>query len=135
MGPAAPHHPRRPVPVRPPFRRAISRQLDKGESLHSLRRDLHYANQGSITKTQLPQQTEHAWCLTVLTNAVVTWTTEYYALAIARLRSQGRDIPDDLLTHISPAHSQNVNYFGIITVDIEAELAKLDTNGHRPLRN
>ena len=34
----------------------------------------------------------------------------------------------------SPAHSQNVNYFGIITVDIEAELAKLDTNGHRPLR-
>lgn len=104
------------------------------ELLHSLRRDLHYANQGSISKTLLPQQTEHAWCLTVLTNAVVTWTTEHYALAVARLRSQGRDIPDDLLTHISPTHSQNVNYFGIITVDIEAELAKPGTNGHRPLR-
>ncbi|MGB7981402.1 MAG: Tn3 family transposase, partial [Candidatus Nanopelagicales bacterium] len=118
----------------PPYRRGISRQLNKGESLHSLRRDLHYANRGTIAKVQLTQQTEHAWCLTVLTNAVVTWTTEYYALAVARLRSQGRDIPDDLLTHISPAHSQNVNYFGIITVDVEAELAKLDTNGHRPLR-
>lgn len=50
------------------------------------------------------------------------------------MRSQGREIPDDLLTHISPAHSQNVNYFGIITVDVDAELAKLDANSHRPLR-
>jgi hypothetical protein len=56
----------------PAYRRKISRQLNKGESLHALRRDLHYANQGTIGKAHLEQQAEQAWCLTVLTNAVVT---------------------------------------------------------------
>ncbi len=37
------------------------RCLNKGESLHALRRD-----------------TEQAWCLTLVTNAVIAWTTEYY---------------------------------------------------------
>ena len=70
----------------------------------------------------------------MLTNAVVTWSTEYYSLAVARLRGQGRDIPDEVLTHISPAHSENINFFGVITVDVDAELAKLDSQGLRPLR-
>jgi hypothetical protein len=39
-----------------------------------------------------------------------------------------------LLAHISPAHSENINFFGVITVDVEAELAKLDDRGLRPLR-
>lgn len=34
----------------PVYRRKISRQLNKGESLHALRRDLHCANQGSIRR-------------------------------------------------------------------------------------
>lgn len=118
----------------PEYRRKISRQLNKGESLHALRRDLHYANQGTIRKVHLEQQTEQAWGLTVLTNAVVTWSTEYYSLAVAELRAQGRDVPDEILAHISPAHSENINFFGVITVDVEAELAKLDSEGRRPLR-
>ncbi|MEU7003932.1 hypothetical protein [Nonomuraea sp. NPDC046570] len=40
----------------------------------------------------------------------------------------------ELLAHISPAHSENVNFFGVITVDVEAELAKLAGGGWRPLR-
>lgn len=63
-----------------------------------------------------------------------TWTTEYYAMAVQRLRAAGRNIPDTVLAHISPAHSENVNFFGTITVDVEAELAKLDEHGLRPLR-
>lgn len=118
----------------PVYRRKIARQLNKGESLHSLRRDLHYAHQGTIQKPHLTEQTEQAWCLTVLTNAVVTWSTEYYSLAVAQLRAAGRDVPDEVLAHISPAHSENINFFGVITVDVEAELAKLDSTGRRPLR-
>ncbi|MFI9848092.1 Tn3 family transposase [Nonomuraea sp. NPDC051941] len=118
----------------PAYRRRIARQLNKGESLHALRRDLHYAQQGAVTKPALADQTDQAWCLTVLTNAVITWTTEYYSLAVRQLRAAGRDVPDELLAHISPAHSENVNFFGVITVDVEAELAKLDGGGWRPLR-
>jgi NTE family protein len=46
----------------------------------------------------------------------------------------GRAVPDEILAHISPAHSENINFFGVIIVDVEAELAKLDPAGWRPLR-
>lgn len=38
---------------------------------------------------------------------------------------QGRDIGDDLRSFIAPGHWENINFFGFINVDIEAELAKL----------
>jgi hypothetical protein len=40
-----------------------------------------------------------------------------------------------VLAHISPAHSEDINFFGVISVDVEAELAKLDEYGLRPLRS
>lgn len=85
-------------------------------------------------RPHLEQQTEQAWCLTVLTNSVVAWTTEYYSRAVLELRSQGREVPDEILSHISPGHSDNINFFGVINVGVEAEPAKLDTSGWRPLR-
>jgi hypothetical protein len=84
----------------PAYRRRIGRQLNKGESLHALRRDPHYAQQDTIAVPHLADQTEQAWCLTVLTNAVITWTTEYYLLAAKDLRAGGRDVPDEILAHI-----------------------------------
>jgi hypothetical protein len=65
---------------------------------------------------------------------VVTWTTEYYGLAIAQMRAEGRAVDDELLAHISPAHSENVNFFSTINVEVDTELAKLDPAGYRPLR-
>ncbi|MGH3180661.1 MAG: transposase, partial [Streptosporangiaceae bacterium] len=117
----------------PVYRRKISRQLNKGESLHALRRDLHYAQQGTIVRPHLVDQTEQAWCLTLLTNSVICWTTEYFGMGIGELRGQGREVPDELLSFIAPGHRENINFFGFINVDIEAELAKL-IEGWRPLR-
>ncbi|WP_341770601.1 Tn3 family transposase [Actinomadura rubrisoli] len=115
----------------PVYRRRISRQLNKGESLHALRRDLHYTQQGTFAaRPYLSDQTEQAWCLTILTNSVVVWTTEYFGLAVQRLRADGKSVEDALLTHISPGRSENINFFGAIPVEVEAELA----NGWRPLR-
>lgn len=116
------------------YRRRIARQLNKGESLHALRRDLRYAHGGSFRSPHLAGQTEQAWCLTVLTNAVVTWTTDYYGLAVAAMRAEGRYVNDEALAHISPARSETVNFFGTINVEIDTELAKLDATGYRPLR-
>ena len=56
----------------PAYRRKIARQLNKGESLHALRRDLHYARHGTIGKPHLAGQTGQAWHLTVLTSSVIT---------------------------------------------------------------
>jgi hypothetical protein len=50
------------------------------------------------------------------------------------MRTAGRRIDDEVLAHISPAHSENINFFGSIDVDIEGELAQLGPTGYRPLR-
>jgi TnpA family transposase len=42
----------------PDYRRKIARQLNKGESLHALRRDLLYAYEGMIRARHLEAQTE-----------------------------------------------------------------------------
>ncbi|MFC0438023.1 transposase [Kutzneria buriramensis] len=118
----------------PVYRRKISRQLNKGESLHALRRDLLYAHEGMIRARHPEAQTEQAWCLTLVTNAVIAWTTEYFGLAVEQMRAAGRQVDDEVLAHISPAHSENINFFGAIEVDIEGELAQLGPTGYRPLR-
>jgi len=91
----------------PDYRRKISRQLNKGQSLHALRRDLLYAHEGMIRARHLEQQAEQAWCLTLATNAVIAWTTEYYELSVEQMRRAGQRIDDEVLAHISPAHSAN----------------------------
>jgi hypothetical protein len=91
--------------------------LNKGESVHALRRDLRYAHQGAFRSPHLTGRSEQAWCPTLLTNAVVTWTTEHYGPAVAALRAEGRTGDDEVLAHISPVHSENVNFFGVIDVD------------------
>ncbi|BCK53943.1 hypothetical protein NWFMUON74_17150 [Nocardia wallacei] len=87
-----------------------------------------------IRARHLEDQTEQAWCLTLATNAVIAWTTEYYGLAVDQMRRAGQRIDDEVLAHISPAHSANINFFGAIEVDIDAELAQLGPTGYRPLR-
>jgi TnpA family transposase len=116
------------------YQRRIARQLNKGENVHALKRHVFYAHEGAVRRRRHEQQTEQAWCLTLVTNAIVTWMTEYIGLAVARKRARGEYVDDALLAHVWPTHHENVNFYGAITVDVAAELAELDTNGYRPLR-
>ncbi len=116
------------------YRRRIGRQLNKGENLHALKRSLAYAGEGALRRRHHEQQAEQMWCLTLATNAVVTWTTEYHGLAVTALRRAGRDIDDAVLAHIWPTHHENVHFYGTHSVDVDGELAKLDSDGYRPLR-
>jgi TnpA family transposase len=111
------------------YRRRIARQLNKGENLHALRRELAYAGEGALRRHYHEQQTEQMWCLTLATNAIVTWTTEYYGLAIAALRRTGRAVNEEVLAHLWPSHHENVHFYGTHTVDVDRELAKLDADG------
>jgi hypothetical protein len=87
-----------------------------------------------VRARHLEGQTERAWCLTLATNAVIAWTTEYYGLAVEQMRRAGRRIDDEVLAHTSPAHTENINVFGAIEVDIDVELAQLGPTGYRLLR-
>ena len=116
------------------YRRRIARQLNKGENLHALRRSLAYAGEGALRRRHHEQQTEQMWCLTLATNAIVCWSTEYHGLAVGALRAGGRQVDDEVLAHIWPTHHENVHFYGTHSVDIDGELAQLDADGYRPLR-
>lgn len=115
------------------YRRKVARQLNKGESLHSLCRDLCYAHEGAVRHRRHEDQTTQALCLTIVANAIVAWTTEYLALAVAELRASGRQVDEDLLGLISPAHNENVGFCGTFSFAVDRELAAL-ADGYRPLR-
>ena len=40
--------------------------------------------------------------------------TEYSGVAVAAMQAEGRYVDDEALAHISPARSENVNFFGSI---------------------
>ncbi|MGH3232848.1 MAG: Tn3 family transposase, partial [Streptosporangiaceae bacterium] len=116
------------------YQRRIGRQLNKGENVHTLRRDLAHAHQGKLRRRYPEQQTGQMWCLALATNAIVCWMAEYLGLAVAVLRATGRHIDDEMLAHVWPTRHENVLLYGTRTVDIDAELAGLDAAGYRPLR-
>ena len=39
-----------------------------------------------------------------------------------------------MLAHIWPTHHENIHFYGTHSVDVDGELAKLDSDGYRPLR-
>ena len=82
------------------LRRRIGRQLNKGETLHSLRRQLFFAHEGHVRHRHHEGQTEQALCLTIVTNAVVLWNTVYMADALDDLR-RADDAGDDAVAHLS----------------------------------
>ena len=116
------------------YRRRIGRQLNKGENIHTLQRNLAHAHEGALRRRHPEQQSEQMWCLTLATNAIVCWMTEYHSLAVTTLRSTGRQVNDEVLAHIWPTHHENVHFYGTHLVDIDGELAKLGADGYRPLR-
>jgi len=115
-------------------RRRIGRQLNKGEGLHSLRRGLFFAREGHVRHRDHEHQTEQALCLTLVTDLVVAWNTEYLDRTVAALRASGETIDDELLGHISPALTEHVRFRGTYAFDVDRELAGLDPAGYRPLR-
>jgi hypothetical protein len=98
------------------YRRCITRQLNKGENLHARRRSLAYAGEGAVLRRHHEQQTEQMWCLTLATNAIVCWSTEYHGLGVAALRRAGQVVDDAVLAHIWPTHHENVHFYGTHSV-------------------
>jgi TnpA family transposase len=113
------------------YRRRIQIQLNKGESLHALRQFLMFGNEGKIRRRQFEEQTNQASCLTLVTNAVVTWNTVYMAAAIEQLRAEGCAVADADLIHLSPARYEHINRYGRYQFNVEEILSR---QALRPLR-
>jgi TnpA family transposase len=114
------------------YRRRINRQINKGESLHALRRRIFFADEGKVRRRHHEEQVNQATCLTLVTNAAVLWNTVYLQAAIEQLRREGVEIDGEILAHLSPALYEHINPYGRFHFDVEAGLGR---SALRPLRN
>lgn len=80
-------------------------------------------------RRHLQQQTEQTWCLTLSTDAVITWMTGYLSGQATSSAKAAGSTTSSLSTH-----SENIGLVGTITLDIDAELTQLGRSRHRPLR-
>ena len=103
-------------------RRRLGIQLNKGESIHSLRQFLFFANEGKIWRSQLEDQTNQASCLTLLTNAIICWNTRYMQAILDQLKSEGYQIQESDLPHTAPCRVEHINRYGKYNFNIEEEL-------------
>lgn len=101
------------------YRRRIGLQLNKGESLHALRRFLFFAREGHIRQRHSEGQANQASCLNIVTNAVITWNTIYMMAAVEQLRAEGYTVEDADLAHLSPARYEHINPYGKYRFNLE----------------
>ncbi len=104
------------------LRRRIHTQINKGESLHSLREFLFFAHRGKIRRKQEEEQVHQAMCLNLLTNCVIAWNTVYMAAAIDRLRIDGHPVQESDLAHLSPCRYEHINPYGKYTFEVSEDL-------------
>jgi TnpA family transposase len=116
----------------PEYRRRINGQLNKGESLHALRRFLFFANEGEIRRGQEEGQANQASCLNLVTNAVIVWNTVYIQAVLDQLRAEGCGIEDADVLHLSPARYEHINPYGRYHFDVDRKRGRSDL---RRLRN
>jgi len=112
------------------LRRRCQAGLNKGEAAHKLKRAVFFHERGEIRDRSYDSQAFRASGLNLVVSAIVYWNTVYLSRAAAHLRQQGRNIPDELLKHVSPLSWEHINLTGIYSWDAEQQM----TDGFRPLR-
>ncbi len=108
----------------PEYQKKITVQLNKGEALHALRRDVFIANEGKIRKRNQEDQLNQAACLNLVVNAITVWNTVYIQAALDQLKSEGYEIKEDDVKNLSPARSEHINMYGKYYFNIEEGLKR-----------
>ena len=116
----------------PALRRTTGQELNKGESRNSLARAVFIHRLGEIRDRTYENQQHRASGLNLLVTAIILWNTRYLERAVAALR-QAEDVPDQLLTHLSPLGWEHVNLTGDYVWAAEQSLSET-IDGLKPLR-
>lgn len=90
----------------------VGRILARGELFNAMARACFFRRRGVLYERTLRAQLHTASCLIVMMAGCQVWTIVYLWAAIQTLRSQGEDLPDELLAHLSPTMWKHINLLG-----------------------
>lgn len=113
----------------PLFRRRVLVGLNKGETLHSLAREIAFGRQGRFMERGYEAQLNRASALSLVINAIGVWNTRYFEHAQTALLQEGVALPEDLWSHLSPFQWTHIHFNGTYHFP---EIAPQE--GLRPLR-
>ena len=77
------------------------------------------------------EQLNQVSCLNLVTNAVVLWNTVYMSAVLDQLRTEGHNVDEADVAHLSPARYAHINPYGKYRFNVEAEFNRKSL---RPLR-
>lgn len=100
------------------YRRAQTRELNKGEAANDLSRFLFFGQEGALRGREFGDQAQSFSALAVLHNAVVAWNILTVEGVVAKLRSEGHELPDEVLALTTPLLRKHINPFGRYHFDL-----------------
>jgi TnpA family transposase len=114
------------------YRRRILTQLNRGEGRHSVARTICHGQRGEIRKRYREGQEDQLGALGLVTNTVVLWNTLYTEAAQEHLKTDGSEVKDADIEHISPLQYRHINVLGRYSFTLADHVAKGQL---RPLNN
>lgn len=117
-------------PVDETYRRTVTRQLNIGESRHSLARKLLHGHRGDIMQPYRAGQEDQLGAPGLVLNAVVLWNSRYIDLAVNVLPGQGYPVRDEDAARLSPLGYAHINMLGRYTLPAASPEQRI-----RPLRD
>ena len=95
------------------FRREIHRILNRGESVHTLQRAIHFGEVPHARGRTKEELEAISGSLALLTNVVIAWNADKIQEAVNQLESRGHTLKPEQLRHILPVRYANINFRGI----------------------
>ena len=96
----------------PPTRRRISKQLNKGEALHYLRKAILFGKHGEIPSLEDEALDQQFACLNLVTNAVIVYNTIEITRIVEELRDEGFEVLDKDIGSLWPSRFAHINFLG-----------------------
>ena len=113
-------------------RRAILTQLNRGESRHSLAREVFHGKRGELRQQYREGQEDQLGSLGLVLNVIVLWNTIYMEAALEQLRRDGHTVHEEDVARLSPLGYSHINMGGRYTFTVPDEVTRGEL---RPLHN
>jgi TnpA family transposase len=110
----------------PEMRRLIQAATCKSEEFNQFVSWIRFGGGGVISDNMRPNQRKIIRFNHLLANMLIFHTVVYQTKAINKLRGQGIEIPNEILSGISPYWTEHLNRFGVFQLDMQKMMAEIE---------
>lgn len=112
------------------LRKEVQQMLNKGESINSVGRILHFGKNGRINESTIEDQLEKASSLNILLGVLVAWNSRYLEKVHKTVKTEDW-FDEEQFKRVSPLGSGHVNFLGKYIFEEEKIVSE---DGLRPLK-